>query len=649
MKKYYSRMAVTVLVAGLVFGTRAAQAATYYWTGAVSQDWHQASNWRPAAVPTEADTAIIGSGFTVRSSKPVVVGGASFGSRTNVNFGSTALINGPLSLSNVTWTSTGDLTVNGQFTMASASLVGSGLVTINGPGDVSNSRISNGNTLAINSRFSSTDSTFAGLGIMSLNSGANLTFLSSTTTQTPPGNIVDRPFSNLGTTTWSNGNIVVNQVFTNQRTGILDVQSTGSLGGKATNSFFNNRGTLKRTGIRGQSTLDIRYTNSGVTSVDTGTLAFTQSFDQTGGLCRLNGGSIAARTGLNIKGGILDGIGTISGGVSLSGGFLKPGRSPGSIIINGNYTQTANGTLELELGGTTPGTGHDQLVVNGSATLAGTLSILPYAGFTPVHNSNFVLVEYYSLAGNFTTVKSGYPPNYSFSTTLTPIYIVATAKISSDITVPTASTTAPIVNGVYTTLTSANGTAADNVGVTAVTVQLRRYPTAVTPNGYWAGGSTWTAGYSAANERPASGTTNWSVVLPSLSYGAYAFRPIAKDAVGNASNAPMVGFLKTNGNSPITASTVVATAATNTVRINFTGALDNVVAQTPGHYAILLSLNNQKIAIQSATYNGVTNSVTLTVASGALVKGSGITVAWPALFDTAGRLVSGKTGVLTVQ
>lgn len=649
MKKQFFRLAITLLVIGLGLGTRAAQATTFTWTGVANQDWNRAENWRPAGVPTSTDTVVVGSGFDVRSSKPVAVAGASFGTETKVNFNSSAVINGPLSMNGVSWVSSGDLNVSGLFSMTNSRLDGSGNLTLKGAGDASNSSISNGKNFTIYSRFAATDCTFTGSGLFRIATSASLTFQSNSTAVAPPGNIIDRDFSNAGTVLWSSGNLVVNETFSNLKGATIEIQSNGGLSGKAVNSFFTNTGTLKRTGLRGRSALDIPYTSTGTMQVETGILEFDQGFQQTAGECSLNGGSIVTRTGLKVSGGVLNGTGLITGDVVLDGGSFKPGHSPGSIVINGNYTQTANGSLDLELGGITPGTGYDQLIVNGTANLAGTLNILPYGGFAPVEGSNFELLDYYSLLGNFTTINNGYPSYISFTTTVTPIYIIATAHIASDQTIPTANTTAPLANGIYAALASATGTAADNVAVTSVTVQLHRYATAATPAGYWAGGSNWTAAYSAANERPATGTTNWSVLLPSLTYGSYVFRPIARDAVGNVSNSKTVAFLKTNGNSAFTASTVVATASTNNVRISFNGPLDSVFANTPSRYAITLTGSGTKVSVQSALYDAVSNSVTLTVPAGALVKGTAVTVAWSNLFDSSGRLLKAASSPLTVQ
>lgn len=71
---------------------------------------------------------------------------------------------------------------------------------------------------------------------------------------------------------------------------------------------------------------------------------------------------------------------------------LVPGSSPGQVVIIGDLTLDANDTLELELNGTTAGTGYDQLVVDGDVTLGGaTLSAT--AGFTYAGCDTLTLIQ----------------------------------------------------------------------------------------------------------------------------------------------------------------------------------------------------------------------------------------------------------------
>jgi len=50
--------------------------------------------------------------------------------------------------------------------------------------------------------------------------------------------------------------------------------------------------------------------------------------------------------------------------------------------------------LEIQLGGTTPGTEHDQLVVTGDATLSGILNVSLIDGFEPKLGDSFFIVNH---------------------------------------------------------------------------------------------------------------------------------------------------------------------------------------------------------------------------------------------------------------
>ncbi len=66
----------------------------------------------------------------------------------------------------------------------------------------------------------------------------------------------------------------------------------------------------------------------------------------------------------------------------------RPGHPPqtrvaGLLSISGKYTQTATGSLNVELGGTTAGSQYDELVVSGTAMLGGTVNVSLINGFQP--------------------------------------------------------------------------------------------------------------------------------------------------------------------------------------------------------------------------------------------------------------------------
>ena len=48
-----------------------------------------------------------------------------------------------------------------------------------------------------------------------------------------------------------------------------------------------------------------------------------------------------------------------------AGGALKPGDAPAVLTITGDLTESQPSALDILLGGTTPGTGYSQLIVDG--------------------------------------------------------------------------------------------------------------------------------------------------------------------------------------------------------------------------------------------------------------------------------------------
>jgi hypothetical protein len=115
----------------------------------------------------------------------------------------------------------------------------------------------------------------------------------------------------------------------------------------------------------------------------------TAAFDWTGGTLRVNTfGNGAQLFDLNNAG----------------SGRLSPGVPIGVTNIRGNYVQGPSAASQLDLGGTTPATGHDQINVTGSATLAGTLDVRFSGGFTPVLGNTFDLLTFASRSGMFQNV-----------------------------------------------------------------------------------------------------------------------------------------------------------------------------------------------------------------------------------------------------
>ncbi len=77
----------------------------------------------------------------------------------------------------------------------------------------------------------------------------------------------------------------------------------------------------------------------------------------------------------------------------VNGGEVDPG-SPsglevGILTVDGNFAQTADGKLSIDIGGLLPGTQHSQLVVTEDAMLDGLLDVLLTGGFVPTIGDMF--------------------------------------------------------------------------------------------------------------------------------------------------------------------------------------------------------------------------------------------------------------------
>lgn len=102
--------------------------------------------------------------------------------------------------------------------------------------------------------------------------------------------------------------------------------------------------------------------------------------------------------------GQLGGTGAAAGLTTVeSGGSVAPGNSPGALTLE-DVTFESGSTLNAQLGGTTAGTGYDQLIVNGTATLGGTLQLQYFSAFHAVLGDSFVILSADVLNDAFDTV-----------------------------------------------------------------------------------------------------------------------------------------------------------------------------------------------------------------------------------------------------
>lgn len=202
----------------------------------------------------------------------------------------------------------------------------------------------------------------------------------------PAGPIPGFPAVNIGRGLGSTGNVTVSGAGSqlNAAAGMISVgrEGTGSLsvlgGGTVTagNTVF-----LSTVSGTGSSSVLVQGAGSkldaGSSDILTG-IAIDKSSAVTHGTAELNvrdGGEVKGNVFLG-AGGTLKGDGLIIGNVSNSGGIVSPGNSPGTLHINGNYSQNG-GVLVIEIAGPSV---FDMLDVTGTAVLDNVLIRFTFTG-----------------------------------------------------------------------------------------------------------------------------------------------------------------------------------------------------------------------------------------------------------------------------
>lgn len=235
--------------------------------------------------------------------------------------------------------------------------------------------------------------------------GANMKVLSGT-------------INNAGTAIWTGSSSIADIgfndgcVFNNLAGALFDIRNDQFIRNQGgTVNTFNNAGTVRKS-AGFASEIDADFNNSGLLDVQSGTLYFLNNVVQTAGSTNLDGGNIQAFA-LELNGGNLVGTGTFTGSIHNNGGTVGPGHSPGKITISRDYTQGANGILQIEVAGlTTPGVDFDQLAVAGVVTLGGTLQVTDINGFNPNSTDTVTAITASSVTGTFanTNTQVNYAP-----------------------------------------------------------------------------------------------------------------------------------------------------------------------------------------------------------------------------------------------
>ncbi len=128
--------------------------------------------------------------------------------------------------------------------------------------------------------------------------------------------------------------------------------------------------------------------------------------------------------------GIIQGTGTLATANFTNTGTVAPGVAAGILNITGNFIN--QGTVAVELGGTTAGTQYDRLAVTGAITAGGILDISLINGFSVANGQTFTIMTGSSVTGTFSTVNwpAGVSGTISYTATSVQINITSTLPLT---------------------------------------------------------------------------------------------------------------------------------------------------------------------------------------------------------------------------
>ena len=145
-------------------------------------------------------------------------------------------------------------------------------------------------------------------------------------------------------------------------------------------------------------------TDGGIAKRGAGTLTFTGNNTYTGNTriydgTFVNNGQIRSPASTVIyAGATLGGNGFQQGNLFvLANATLAPSQAAGQtaarLTLGGTFSLATNALLSVNIVGTAPATGYDQILVSGAVTLGGNLRVMLAGGFTPTLNESFTLID----------------------------------------------------------------------------------------------------------------------------------------------------------------------------------------------------------------------------------------------------------------
>jgi hypothetical protein len=264
--------------------------------------------------------------------------------------------------------------------------------------------------------------TFSNAGIVQKSGGSGVinvgvAFTNTGTVQVQSGTLyLAGPFSNFAGSTLTGGTYLIGatlqfngaNIVTNAASIVLDGPGARFIDQTSANALANLAKNAAGASFTLQAGVALAttgpFTNAGSLALFGSTFTVAAAYSQTAGTTTLTGGTLSAGGQVTImNGSSLSGSGTVNANVS-NAGQVNPGGSgaAGSITINGDYTQTSGGVLNIELGGSGAGQ-FDQLLISGQAILGGTLNVSALNGYVPPKNTVFEILTFAKKKGDFQT------------------------------------------------------------------------------------------------------------------------------------------------------------------------------------------------------------------------------------------------------
>jgi len=186
------------------------------------------------------------------------------------------------------------------------------------------------------------------------------------------------------------------------------------MGYYGTGSYDLSSGTLAAPNeyIGGTSGAVDTFTQSGGTNTATTINIYNGAYNLSGGTLDVDTINLMNGTAdLNITGGTLS-FDTFTGDLDVgANATLSPGNSPGFMDIYGDYSNT--GTLEIEIGGTTPGTELDQVrVYGGDIYMGGTIYMIEWDDYAYQKTDEYTILTWEE---GYNFIDNGYTLTATFS------------------------------------------------------------------------------------------------------------------------------------------------------------------------------------------------------------------------------------------